>query len=313
MIEKPVVLALFPVSPYLREQLLRRFCVVDLHEVTQEGDGWFDANGAAVSAVLTNGQTGCDRALLDLLPNLRIIAIYGVGFDKVDLAAAREHGVLVTNTPDILTDDVADLAVGLVICLLRGIASADRFLRNGDWAQSEYVLKTKVTGKRFGVVGLGRIGTAIAERLSVFGPVSYSGTRIKQVPWTFHDNPVSLARSCDVLIVACAANEHTRSLVSDEVLTALGASGYLVNIARGSVVDEDALIEALKSGRLGGAALDVFANEPNVPSELADCDRVVLTPHIGSATAETRRAMADAVLANLDAFFAGRPVPNEVN
>lgn len=262
---------------------------------------------------MTNGKVGCDRALIGALPNLRIIAIYGVGFDKVDLAAARQRGIVVANTPGVLTDDVADLAVGLVICLLRGIASADRYLREGQWAQSEYVLKTKVTGKRFGILGLGRIGTAIAERLTVFGPVSYAGTRMKQVPWTFHDDPVSLARWCDVLIVACAANERTRSLIGEEVLSALGPDGYLVNIARGSIVDEHALVESLESGRLGGAALDVFEDEPNVRRELATSDRVVLTPHIGSATAETRRAMADAVLANLDAFFAGRPVPNEVH
>lgn len=310
---KPLAIALFRPAAHLQTELEQRFELVELAGLgAGEADRWLESNGGRVSAVVTNGAVGCSRALVEALPNLRIIAIYGVGYDRVDVADARSRGIVVANTPGVLTDDVADLAVGLTICLLRGIAAGDRFVRDGCWQESNYPPQTKVTGKRFGIVGLGRIGKAIADRLSTFGPVAYTGTRAKDVPWAFRGDVLSLAASSDVLIVACAATERTRGLVGEEVLGALGPEGYLVNIARGSIVDEGALVNALESGRLAGAALDVFEDEPNVPAELAGSDRVLLTPHIGSSTRQTRRAMADSLLANVDAFFAGKPIPHEV-
>jgi lactate dehydrogenase-like 2-hydroxyacid dehydrogenase len=310
---KPVAIALFPLPAYLRQELRQRFSLCEFGELGEaEAERWLEMEGPSVCAVVTNGKLGCGRAILDSLPNLQIIVIFGVGFDKVDLPAARARGVVVANTPDVLTDDVADLAVGLVISLLRGIARADRFVRKGRWLTSEFPLMTKVTGSRFGIVGLGRIGTAIAERLNLFGPVAYTGTGRKPVEWEFHENLVSLARWSDVLIVATAASEQTRGLVGAEVLSALGADAYLVNVARGSILDQRALIDALDAGRLAGAALDVFEDEPNVPEKLRSCDRLLLTPHIGSATVATRRGMADALLANVDCFLAGRPVPHQV-
>lgn len=310
---KPLAIALFRPPAYLQTELEQRFELVELAALGPDGaDRWLETNGRSVSAVITNGNVGCGRALVEALPNLGIIAIYGVGYDKVDVGAARSRGIVVANTPGVLTDDVADLAVGLTICLLRGIARADRFIRDGCWSRASYPPETKVTGKRFGIIGLGRIGNAIADRLSTFGPVLYAGTRAKDVPWAFHDNVLSLAASSDVLIVACAATGRTRGLVSEEVLGALGPDGYLVNIARGSIVDEAALVHAVQSEGIAGAALDVFEDEPNVRAELTASERVLLTPHIGSATRQTRRAMADSLLANLDAFFAGTAVPHEV-
>ena len=273
---------------------------------------WLDRNAERVAAVVTNGHIGCPGSLIGALPNLAIIAIHGVGFDKVDLAAARSSGVVVTNTPGVLTDDVADLAVGLVISLLRGIPAADRFVRAGRWAQSEFRLATSVTGKRFGIVGLGRIGQTIAVRLAAFGPVAYTGPREKPVQWRFHADAFSLAQWSDVLVIASAASERTRGLVGREVIEALGPDGYLINVARGSIVDEHALSAALAGGTIAGAALDVFASEPQPDPALIASDRTVLTPHIGSATIETRRRMADMVIANLDAFLAGGQPPNQV-
>lgn len=310
---KPLAITLSDTTAYLGGELNRRFNVFPLHQLDGiERDRWLSTNGAAVTIVVTSGNVGCHRLLLDALPNAKIIAVHGVGYDSVDLAATRQRGIIVANTPSVLTDDVADLAVGLVICLLRGLVGADEFVRRGSWTRSEYPLKAKVTGKRFGIVGLGRIGHAIGERLQVFGPVSYTGTRVKQVTWTFLPDPMSLARSSDVLIVACSANEHTQSMIGEQILGALGENGYLVNVARGSIIDENALIRVLAKGKLAGAALDVFQHEPAVRQELLTCDRVVLTPHIGSATITTRKAMADALLANLDAFIAGRPIPHQV-
>lgn len=309
----PFALILCAFGPALESELKRRFQVVKLNDLgSAEARQWLRSHGAEVCAVVTNGKIGCSGALIDALPRLRIIAIHGVGFDTVDLERARARGIAVTNTPGVLTDDVADLAVGLVIALLRGIPRADRHIRDGDWSSAEFPLATRVSGKKFGIVGLGRIGSAIASRLSAFGEILYTGRSAKPVPWTFHDSVLSLAQASDVLIVASAANEDTRSLIDAKVLGALGEGGFLVNIARGSIVDEAALVEALKSGRLAGAALDVFADEPNVPADVRASDRVVLTPHVGSATVEARKAMAQSVLASLDAFLAGKEIPERV-
>jgi lactate dehydrogenase-like 2-hydroxyacid dehydrogenase len=209
----------------------------------------------------------------------------------------------------VLTDDVADLAVGLAIALLRGIPAADAYVRGGQWLKGDYPLRRKVTGRRFGLVGLGNIGAAAAVRLAAFGPVAYTGPARKAVTYPYHPDVLSLARASDVLILTCPATAATRHLANADVFDALGPAGYLVNVARGAVVDEVALGAALKSGRLAGAALDVYETEPQVPETLRRLPNVVLTPHMASATVETRTRMADVVLMNIDACMSGVPAP----
>ncbi len=218
----------------------------------------------------------------------------------------------VTTTPGVLTEDVADLAVGLVIGLLRGIPAADAFVRRGEWEKGAWPLGRKVSGRRFGIVGLGQIGSAIATRLAAFGPVAYTGPRRKAVEYRFHVDLLELARDSDVLVISCPAKESTHHLVNAAVIDALGPPGYLINVSRGSVVDEAALIEALAARRLRGAALDVFESEPCVPQALRMSANTVLTPHTASATVETRMQMADLVLKNLDAFCDSAPLPAAV-
>ncbi len=304
-------LQMCPFSQQLEQELRARF---ELHR-------WFDIadqerflkeHGSAIRAVVTGGHIGIPSELMARLSSLGIVAINGVGFDKVDLQESKKRGVRVSITSHMLTDDVADLAVGLVIGLLRGIPDADRHVRDGLWPSGDRPLARKVTGRRFGIVGLGNIGKAIAERLVAFGPIAYCDIDPKQVPYEFVASPTELARKSDVLILATAANASTRRLVGRDVLDALGPKGYLINVARGSLVDEVELISALREDRIAGAALDVFADEPTVPEALRVASNVVLTPHIASATVETREAMARAVLANLDAFFAGKPLPGAI-
>ena len=306
-------LQLCPFSPALEGALSERFEVIRWFELDEAAQlAWLAANAASVRAVVTGGHIGCPNALMLALPSLGIVAINGVGFDKVDLNLARQRGVGVTTTPGVLTDDVADLAVGLIIALLRQIPAGEAHVRSGAWPAGERPLARKVSGRRFGILGLGHIGSAIARRLEPFGPVAYTSRQAKAVPYDFHPDVMSLARASEVLVVACAANESTGRLVDAGVLDALGPEGWLVNVSRGSVVDEAALIAALAEGRLAGAALDVFEAEPKVPEALRLSPKVVLTPHIASATVETRVAMAQLVLNNLDAFLAGDPLPTAV-
>jgi len=310
---RPLALQLCPLSPALEQGLAELFEVARWFELSAERQAQLlPARASEVRAVATGGHIGCPPELLEQLPELGIIAINGVGYDKVDLAEARARGVRVTITPDVLTADVADLAVGLVIDLLRGITPGDRHVRDGLWPAGERPLMRRVTGRRFGVVGLGRIGRAIADRLAVFGPVRYHGPSPKDAPFPYEPDLLALAAWSEVLVIACKANAATRGLIDGSALAALGPQGSLVNVARGSVVDEPALIAALAEGAIASAALDVFADEPRVPQALIDSDRVLLTPHIASATAECRGAMAELVLANLRAFLAGEPLPSAV-
>lgn len=266
-----------------------------------------------VEVIVTTGGAGASRALIEQLPKLRLIACFGVGVDAIDLAAARERGVAVTNTPDVLTDDVADLALGLMLAALRGIATADRYVRAGLWLRANMPLQTRMSGKRLGIVGMGRIGQAIAKRASAFDmSIAWNGPRPKDLPWRYEPDLLALARSVDVLVAACPGGAATRGLISRAVLGALGP-GVFVNIARGSVVDEAALVDLLATRRLGGAALDVFADEPRVPEALFALDHVVLQPHQASATRETRAAMGQLVLDNIAAHVAGRPLVTPVN
>jgi lactate dehydrogenase-like 2-hydroxyacid dehydrogenase len=262
-----------------------------------------------IGIVVTTGGAGAPRTLIEQLPRLRLIACFGVGVDAIDLAAARERGIAVTNTPDVLTDDVADLAIGLMLAALRGIAAADRYVRAGLWLRANMSLQTRVSGKRLGIVGMGRIGQAIARRAAAFDmAIAWNGPRAKDLPWRYEPDLLALARNVDVLIAACPGGMGTRGLISREVLAALGPQGTFVNIARGSVVDEPALVELLTARQLGGAALDVFADEPHVPEALFALDHVVLQPHQASATRETRAAMGQLVLDNIAAHVAARPL-----
>lgn len=264
-----------------------------------------------VRAIATRAGVGAAPELVEALPELEIVAIYGVGTDTVDLEHARARGVRVTNTPDVLTDDVADMALGLALATLRRLCVGDRFVRDGRWARKEVMpLASKFTGKRVGILGLGRIGRAIAQRAAAFGTrIAYTGRRAHAgVPYRFEPSLLALARDSDILIVAVAGGPETRSLVDRHVLEALGPQGVLINIARGSVIDERALVDALSEGRLGGAGLDVFAHEPQVPEALFGMEQVVLQPHQASATQETREEMGRLVLDNLAAHFSGRPL-----
>lgn len=260
-------------------------------------------------ALVTSGGLGADAELIASLPELELIAVDGVGYDPVDLDAARARGVRVTNTPDVLTDDVADLAIGLMIAAFRGIVVGDRYVREGRWGrESALPLARRVSGRRLGLVGLGRIGSAIALRAGpMMASIAYSARRARpDMSYAFVPDLVALAEQSDVLIVTVPASAETAKLIDRRVIDALGPEGVLVNVARGSVVDEDALVQALVEGRLGAAGLDVFADEPCVPAALLDMDNVVLQPHRGSATRESRQAMAQLVIDNLDAHFAGR-------
>ncbi len=308
----PTLLQLGAIRPDIQARLDAAY-TVHHHARLSDPERWLAEHAAEVEAVVTGGHNGIPTALMTALPNLRIVAINGVGYDKVDLAVAKARGIRVTNTPDVLTDDVADLAIGLTIMLMRRLHHAHSFVAAGHWPHKDPSLARKVSGKRFGILGMGRIGQAVARRLAGFdGVISYTGLSAKQLPYRFVPGLVELARDVDVLVVCAAASAATQGIVNADVLDALGPEGALVNIARGSIVDEPALVAALQAGRLGGAALDVFANEPHVPAELLAMENVVLTPHIASATDETRRAMGELMLDNLAAMFAGRPLPTPV-
>jgi lactate dehydrogenase-like 2-hydroxyacid dehydrogenase len=301
---KPRVLQHGRLMPGLEQALAEHF---DLHPLWREAEpkSFLAAHGGEFTGLATSARFGADRALIGALPRLAVIANFGVGVDTIDLDAARERGIAVSNTPDVLTDCVADLAFGLLIDVARRLSAADRFVRRGDWPKGPFPLATKVSGKTLGIVGLGRIGAAIARRAGGFDmPVRYHNRRpVADSPYGYEPSLTALAAWSDFLVIACSGGPSTRHLVSRPVIDALGRDGFLVNISRGSVVDEAALVEALVAGRIAGAALDVFADEPKVPAELCGLDHVVLLPHIASATRETRQAMADCVLANLRNWF----------
>lgn len=250
------------------------------------------------------------RKLIEALPNLEIISQFAVGTDNIDLQAAKERGVAVTNTPGVLTDCTADIAMTLLLAVARRAVEGDIYVRVGKWLNGPMPLGVSPKGKTAGIVGLGRIGQAIARRCEAFGmKIAYHGPRKKpDQPYPFYEKLIDMARDSDFLILACPGGEETAGIVDMHVLDALGPKGFLINVSRGSVVDEPALVEALYNKKIAGAGLDVFAKEPNVPPELISMDNVVLLPHIGSATAETRTAMGRLVADNLKAHFEGRPL-----
>ena len=267
-----------------------------------------------VTAVVGTGAAKVDKKLLMMLPNVKLIALCGVGYDGVDVAAVKEKNIIVTHTPGVLTDDVADLAFGLVLSIGRRIPQADKFVRNGDWVDDAFMLTHKVSGARLGIVGMGRIGRAIAKRAMAFDmQVAYASRAPKaDLPYRFYDKTAALAAEVDYLVVAVPGGEDTHHLIDAEVLAALGQKGYLINIARGSVVDQPVLVQALKEKTIAGAALDVFWDEPIVDPELRRLANVVLTPHIASATVETRYAMAALTVQNLQAFYDKSVLPTPI-
>jgi lactate dehydrogenase-like 2-hydroxyacid dehydrogenase len=309
---RPELLTVAKLAPFLMEPLQAAFTV---HDRLHEGENAALARVAPrVRAICGSGESKVGAELLAQLPALEIVSIMGVGYDGVDVAACKARGVVVTHTPDVLNDDVADLALALMLDVARRIPQADRHVREGRWPQGNMPLARKMSGARLGLVGMGRIAQAIAQRALAFGmSIAYTARSAKPaLPYAFHATPAALAAASDFLVVITPGGAATRKLIDAKVLDALGPKGYLVNVARGSVVDESALIAALQKGTIAGAALDVFENEPHVPDALRAMDNVVLTPHIGSATTATRHAMAELAFKNLVAHFAGRPLPTPV-
>lgn len=306
---KPRLLKIAKLPPMLDEAL---YATYDVVLADQDGNGIGDAS-ADITALVANGESTVTRELMAQLPALKLIAVFGVGYDGVDVQAARERGIQVTHTPDVLTDDVADFALALLLGIARNTRVADRFTRSGAWAAGPIGFSRKVSGARLGIIGLGRIGRAIAQRAQAFDmSIAYTGRHPQAVEHAYFASVVELAAAVDFLVVAVGGGASTYHLVDKQVLDALGPRGYLINVGRGSVVDEQALAQALAQGRLAGAALDVFEDEPRPLPELLGLDNVLLTPHMASATLDTRQAMSDLVMANLQAWFSGSPLPTPV-
>jgi len=299
--------------PTLLGLLEEKYRVHRLWEVSETEE--FIKNQCQGARAMVTDHFGANEQLIQQFPKLKCITNFGVGFDAVAVDYASKKGIQVTNTPDVLTDDVADLAIGLLLSVARSIPEGDRFVREGTWSDRSMRLTQSITGKKIGILGMGRIGQAIAKRAEAFRlHVSYHGPREKPgLVYPYYSKLEELAKNSDFLVVSCPGGEATRKIVGRKVMESLGSEGILVNIARGSVIDEAAMVELLQNGKLGAAGLDVFENEPNVPETLLSMDKVVLQPHNGSATDQTRIAMGQLVLDNLEAFFAGKPVPNPVN
>ena len=310
---KPDIVVMGPIYAPTLSQLDAICTVHRLWEAPDKNAFLADLCGRVDTAV-TSGGRGMTAEEMRALPALKLIACFGVGVDAIDVDSATAFGIKVTNTPDVLTEDVADLALALLLATVRRVAAGDRFVRDGLWLKGAMPLTQSLQNKTLGIIGMGRIGHAIAKRAQAFGmQIAYQGPRRKPEPYAYFADPVELARHCDVLLAACPGGEATRGLVSVAVIEALGPEGVFVNIARGSVVDEAALVDALVQGRLGGAGLDVFADEPRVPDALVELDQVVLQPHVGSATFATRQAMGQLVIDNVAAWFAKKPLVTPVN
>ncbi|TQD91552.1 hypothetical protein C1H46_022847 [Malus baccata] len=350
------VLMPIPMSSYLEQELEKRFNLLKLWTVPHKTQ-FIKEHSTSIRAIVGNASAGADAELIAALPKLEIISSFSVGIDKVDLKTCKEKGIRVTNTPDVLTDDVADLAIGLTLAVLRRLCESERYVRSGQWKKGDYKLTTKdditkgkgerdgtsqysvflllfllscivstlkdfgtfllvyvlctaFTGKTVGIIGLGRIGKAVAKRAEAFScPIAYfSRTEKPDSKFKYYPTVVELAANCHVLVVACPLTEETRHIINRQVINALGPRGVLINIGRGPHVDEAELVSALVEGRLGGAGLDVYEKEPQVPEQLFALENVVLLPHVGSGTVETRNAMADLVVGNLEAHFLKKPL-----
>lgn len=312
---KPEILVITPIYGPTLADLKREYVVHELYTASDRHALLPDV-GPRVRAMVTTGFVGFKRSDLDPLPKVEIVACFGNGHNTYDLAAAKERGIVVTNTPDLTSETVAETAIGLLLGVSRRIAESDRYVRAGRWTGGPGAigLGRTLIGKVCGIMGLGHIGKGVARRAEALGmAISYHGRREQAgVPYRYYADLESLAHHSDCLVIACPLTPETRGAVSASVLHALGPNGYLVNVGRGPIVDQDALIAALRDKRIAGAALDVFWNEPEVPSELIAMDNVVLVPHIGSSTVEIREERGAKLLANLKAHFAGQPVLNPV-
>lgn len=302
--QEPQILVLCPIPADLRTAFAARFELIEKAEVAD-----WPAEPAGFTVALTTSMHGIDRTAMQALPDLRLVLCQGAGLDRIDLAAARERGVAVAHTPDELTEDVAEAAIALMFAIMRRIAEADRFVRAARWPKERIAPSTRVSGKTMGIVGLGRIGRSIALRAEGNGmQVLYTGRQPRPgIKYGFVADVRELAAQSDVLVLSCPGGEATRHLVNRDVLERLGPHGYLINVARGSVVDEPALIEALQTGTIAGAGLDVFENEPNIDPRFFALENAALEPHSSSITHETRRAIVERLLGDLDAFLAGQP------
>ena len=305
----PAILQIAPMMPHVEFALAAAYAVHRLWKA-DDPEALLDAEGAEIRAVATDGHHGISPEMMDALPALEIVASYGVGYDAIDAAACKARGVRVTNTPDVLNDAMAEITLGLMIALCRRIPQADAYVRQGSWPNGNFGLTGELTGAHAGILGLGRIGKEIARRLQAMKMrVSYHGRREQPFqPYPYYADLVAMARDVDWLVVIAPGTAETSGIVSREVMEALGPTGSLVNVARGGLIDEPAMVELLGNGRLGAAALDVFVDEPRVPEALFALPNVVLSPHQGSATDKTRRAMGDLVVRNLAAHFAGDPL-----
>lgn len=301
-----VIMQVSPLPTFMMNALQEADYLVHDHTYIKDPD----ALSKVTALIGTSADAKVDRKLLSMLPHMKMIAICGVGYDGLDLDAILDKDIVVTHTPGVMSEDAADLAFGLVLALGRRIAQADRFVRNGDWVDEPFPMTQRVSGKRLGVVGMGRVGRALAQRAQGFDmQVSYTDKAPKaNVSLPFVPDVKTLAEQVDYLVVCVPLMAETKNLITAEVLQALGATGYLVNVAHGGVVDQPALVQALKDKAIAGAGLDVFWDEPRIEPELRRMPQVVCTPHMGAGTEETRRAMGELALANLNAFFDVRPV-----
>ncbi|CNF93859.1 2-hydroxyacid dehydrogenase [Yersinia intermedia] len=310
---KQAVLIIAPVMDYLTDKLEQTFTVHKLFQVADHAE-FFAKQGQNIKGIVTRGDIGVSNEVLALLPEVQIISIFGVGTDAVDLATTHERNIIVTTTPGVLTDDVADTALGLIIATSRRLCLADKFLRAGQWPHSTLPLSSKVTGKRLGVFGMGQIGQAIARRAAGFDmQIAYTDKAHNEtLPYQYVPDLMSLASQSDILVVAISGGKDSAGLVNKTIFAAMPNHAILINIARGSMVNQDDLILALQQQNIGGAGLDVFADEPNVPQALIEMDNVVLLPHIASATTETRIQMSDIVFSNILAHFSGEKAPTAI-
>lgn len=307
------VVVIGPMHPTVTQHLQENYEVFELwhHENPITA---LQEQGAGIEAVVTGAFHGLKKEYLNYLPDVKVVSTFGVGYDSIDTQALAERSIQLGNTPDVLNDAVADTAIALLLAVVRQVVTSDQFIRAGKWPQGGFALTPNVAGKKVGIVGLGSIGKVIAKRLSGFDcEIAYHNRRARDdVDFAYYADLCDLAAWADFLIVATVGGEQTRHLINADVLKSLGEKGYLVNIARGSVVDEQALLHALQNQQIAGAGLDVFAQEPHVPEGFYSLDNVVLMPHLGSATHETREAMAQRVIDNLDAFFARGEVISRV-
>lgn len=312
---KPVILQVGPYPDWDQDPIDVAFDARRLFEA-QDRDAFLAEHGPHVRAIATRGDLGAGASMIAACPRLEVISVYGVGYDAVDLDACRARNIRVTNTPDVLSKDVADLGVAMMLCQSRGMIGADAWVRDGSWtSRGPYPLQRRVFGRRAGILGLGRIGFEIARRLAGFDmDIAYSSRTAKDHArdWTYIADPVDLARHSDFLFVALAATEETRHIVGRDVIDAVGPDGMIINISRAANIDEDALISALADGRLGSATLDVFEGEPALDPRFLGLPNVLLQPHHASGTIETRKAMGQLLRDNLAAHFAGQPLPSAV-